>query len=250
MSTVTSAPQNRSLSFGSAAAAYERGRPSYPPEAIDWLLPANAREVLDLGAGTGKLTTRLVERGLDVVAVDPIPEMLEVLRASLPETRALLGTAEEIPLADNSVDAVLVAQAWHWVDPQRAIPEVARVLRPGGRLGLVWNTRDERLGWVRELGRIIGSDGDRHRTKVALPEPFTETARHQVEWTNYLTPQALIDLVASRSYCITSPAEVRSKTLDQVRQLLATHPALANMNGLALPYITVCVRATLSRSNR
>jgi SAM-dependent methyltransferase len=250
VSTVTSAPQNRSLSFGSAAAAYERGRPSYPPEAIDWLLPANAREVLDLGAGTGKLTTRLVERGLDVVAVDPIPEMLEVLRASLPETRALLGTAEEIPLADNSVDAVLVAQAWHWVDPQRAIPEVARVLRPGGRLGLVWNTRDERLGWVRELGRIIGSDGDRHRTKVALPEPFTETARHQVEWTNYLTPQALIDLVASRSYCITSPAEVRSKTLDQVRQLLATHPALANMNGLALPYITVCVRATLSRSNR
>ncbi|EUA91115.1 methyltransferase domain protein [Mycobacterium ulcerans str. Harvey] len=114
--------QDPSLSFGSAAAAYERGRPSYPPEAIDWLLPAGARDVLDLGAGTGKLTTRLVERGLDVVAVDPIPEMLEVLRASLPRTLALLGTAEEIPLEDNSVDAVLVAQAWHWVDPARAIP--------------------------------------------------------------------------------------------------------------------------------
>jgi len=202
--------------------------------------------VLDLGAGTGKLTTRLVERGLDVVAVDPIPEMLEVLRTSLPQTPALLGSAEEIPLQDNSVDAVLVAQAWHWVQPERAIPEVARVLRPGGRLGLVWNTRDERLGWVRELGHIIGSDGDGGRFDVELPAPFTERQRHQVEWTNYLTPQALIDLVASRSYCITSPADVRSKTLDQVRELLATHPALTNTNGLALPYVTVCVRAILA----
>ncbi|OBI85822.1 class I SAM-dependent methyltransferase [Mycobacterium asiaticum] len=243
---MTRSQRDRSLSFGAAAAAYERGRPTYPPEAIDWLLPPGAREVLDLGAGTGKLTTRLVERGLDVVAVDPVPEMLEVLTASLPQTRALLGTAEEIPLQDNSVDAVLVAQAWHWVDPARAIPEVARVLRPGGRLGLVWNTRDERLGWVRELGEIIGRDDDPVRNRVTLPEPFTEVERHQLEWTNYLTPQALIDLVASRTYCITSPTEVRTKTLDKVRELLATHPALANANGLALPYITVCVRATLS----
>ena len=243
---MTRSRHDRSLSFGPAAAAYEHGRPSYPPEAIDWLLPAGAHKVLDLGAGTGKLTTRLVERGLHVVAVDPIPEMLEVLRTSLPETPALLGTAEEIPLDDNSVDAVLVAQAWHWFDPKRAIAEVARVLRPGGRLGLVWNTRDERLGWVRELGRIIGRDGDPLEKKTTLPPPFTELQRHQVEWTNYLTPQALIDLVASRSYCITSPAEVRTKTLDRVRELLATHPALANNNGVALPYITVCVRATLS----
>lgn len=245
MSAVTRAHRARALSFGSAAAAYERGRPSYPPEAIDWLLPTNARRVLDLGAGTGKLTTRLVERGLDVVAVDPIPDMLDVLSAALPETQALLGTAEEIPLPDNSVDAVLVAQAWHWVDPERATPEVARVLRPGGRLGLVWNTRDERLGWVRELGRIIGSDDDSRRTEVTLPAPFAELARHRVEWTNYLTPQALIDLVASRSYCIASPAEVRSRTLQEVRELLATHPALASSGGLAMPYVTVCVRATL-----
>ncbi|OBK26880.1 class I SAM-dependent methyltransferase [Mycobacterium asiaticum] len=243
---MTRSQRDRSLSFGAAAAAYERGRPTYPPEAIDWLLPSGAREVLDLGAGTGKLTTRLVERGLDVVAVDPVPEMLEVLTASLPQTRALLGTAEEIPLQDNSVDAVLVAQAWHWVDPARAIPEVARVLRPGGRLGLVWNTRDERLGWVRELGEIIGRDDDPVRNRVTLPEPFTDVERHQLEWTNYLTSQALIDLVASRTYCITSPTEVRTKTLDKVRELLATHPALANANGLALPYITVCVRATLA----
>jgi SAM-dependent methyltransferase len=243
---VTRSRHDRSLSFGSAAAAYERGRPSYPPEAIDWLLPRGARQVLDLGAGTGKLTTRLVERGLEVVAVDPIPDMLEVLQETLPETSALLGTAEEIPLPDNSVDAVLVAQAWHWVDPERAIPEVVRVLRPGGRLGLVWNTRDERLGWVRELGEIIGSDGDRGRFDVDLTASFSEPERHHVEWTSYLTPQALIDLVASRSYCITSPTEVRSRTLDRVRELLATHPALANSAGLALPYVTVCIRAALA----
>ena len=236
----------RSLSFGEQAAAYERGRPSYPPEAIDWLLPPNARDVLDLGAGTGKLTTRLVERGLDVVAVDPIAEMLELLTHSLPDTPALLGTAEQIPLPDNSVDAVLVAQAWHWFDPQRAVAEVARVLRPGGRLGLVWNTRDERMGWVKDLGDVIGHEDDPFSETVTLPAPFTDVARHHVEWTSYLTPQALIDLVASRSYCITSPAEVRTRTLHEVRELLATHPALAQSGGLALPYITVCIGATLS----
>ncbi len=239
-------PQERSLSFGVEAAAYERGRPSYPPEAIDWLLPSGASDVLDLGAGTGKLTTRLVERGLNVFAVDPIPEMLELLSNSLPDTPALLGTAEEIPLPDDSVDAVLVAQAWHWFDTERAVKEVARVLRPGGRLGLVWNARDERLGWVKDLGRIIGHEDAQFNEKTTLPELFIDVERNQVEWTSYLTPQALIDLVASRSYCITSPEKVRTRTLDRVRNLLATHPALANSNGLALPYVTLGIRATLA----
>jgi len=243
--TADQSSQRRSLSYSEEAAAYERGRPSYPPEAIDWLLSRDAHDVLDLGAGTGKLTIRLVERGLHVVAVDPIPEMLELLSASLPDTPALLGTAEEIPLPDNSVDSVLVAQAWHWFDPERAVKEVARVLRPGGRLGLVWNTADERLGWVKDLGGIIGHEDDPFNHQVTLPWPFADVERHQFEWTNYLTPQALIDLVASRSYCITSPAEVRTRTLEQVRELLATHPALVNVTGLALPYVTVGIRATL-----
>ena len=169
-----------------------------------------------------------------------------MLSGSLPNTPALLGTAEEIPLPDDSVDSVLVAQAWHWFDPARAVKEVARVLRPGGRLGLVWNTRDERLGWVKDLGRIIGHERDPFSQEVTLPHPFTDVERHQVEWTSYLTPQALIDLVASRSYCITSPTEVRTRTLDEVRELLATHPALVNMTGLALPYVTVSIRATLA----
>jgi SAM-dependent methyltransferase len=246
---VTDPRRERSLSFGSQAAAYERGRPSYPPEAVDWLLAPTdtwvARDVLDLGAGTGKLTTRLVERGLQVIAVDPIAEMLEMLRTALPDTPALLGSAEQIPLPDNAVDAVLVAQAWHWFDPERAVAEIARVLRPGGRLGVLWNTRDERSGWVKDFGRIVGLEHDRDNATVDLPEPFTEIATHQVEWTNYITREALIDYVASRSYCITSPAEVRTRTLDEVRELLVSHPSLANATGLAMPYITVCIRATL-----
>jgi SAM-dependent methyltransferase len=164
----------------------------------------------------------------------------------LPDTPALLGTAEDIPLPDNSVDSVLVAQAWHWFDLERAVKEVARVLRPGGRLGLIWNTRDERLGWVKDLGRIVGHENDPFNSEVTLPEPFAGVERQQFEWTSYLTPQALIDLVASRSYCITSPTEVRTRTLDEVRELLATHPALVNATGLALPYVTVGIRATLA----
>lgn len=246
---MTDPRRERSLSFGSQAAAYERGRPSYPPEAVDWLLAPTdtwvARDVLDLGAGTGKLTTRLVERGLTVIAVDPIAEMLEMLRTALPDTPALLGSAEQIPLPDNAVDAVLVAQAWHWFDQERAVAEIARVLRPGGRLGVLWNTRDERSGWVKDFGRIVGLEHDRDNATVDLPEPFTDIATHQVEWTNYITREALIDYVASRSYCITSPAEVRARTLDEVRELLVSHPSLANATGLAMPYITVCVRATL-----
>ena len=160
--------QQRSLSFGAEAAAYERGRPSYPPEAIDWLLPADATDVLDLGAGTGKLTTRLVERGLDVVAVDPIPEMLELLSGSLPETPALLGTAEEIPLPDDSVDAVLVAQAWHWFDPSAA-KEIARVAagRPA-RPGVEHPRRAAGLGQ---------GSGRHHRPRGRPVEPQGDAAR-------------------------------------------------------------------------
>ena len=175
-----------------------------------------------------------------MVAVDPIAEMLEVLSTALPDTPALLGTAEHIPLPDNSVDAVLVAQAWHWFDPRAggrgggARPAARWPARPG----VEYPRRTAGLG--QGLGRIIGHE---RPARSSEPAPAVHRAdRHQVEWTNYLTPQALIDLVASRSYCITSPGEVRTRTLDQVRELLATHPALANSSGLALPYITVCIR--------
>lgn len=143
-------------SFGPAAEIYERGRPPYPEEALDWLLPAVRPRVLDLGAGTGKLTRQVHARGLEITAVDPSDGMLAELGRVLPAVKALIGSAEAIPVPNNAVDVVLVAQAWHWVDPAQAVPEVARVLSPGGRLGLIWNLRDEREDWVRRLGEIIG----------------------------------------------------------------------------------------------
>ncbi len=123
-------------SFGVAASVYERARPDYPEAAVDWLLPSGSPRVLDLGAGTGKLTRMIAAGGAEVTAVDPSAGMLERLRRALPDVPALTGTAEQIPLDDGAVDAVLVGQAWHWVDVSRASAEVARVLRPGGRLGL------------------------------------------------------------------------------------------------------------------
>ncbi len=238
---------SRASSFGAAADAYERGRPPYPAEAIDWLLPRDARRVLDLGAGTGKLTRQLHERRLDVVAVEPSAGMRDQLARTLPDVALLEGTAESIPLPDDSVDAVLVAQAWHWVDPVRALPEVARVLTPGGRLGLVWNIRDEREDWVAQLGRTMHrhgeeADGD---PAPAVGRPFAPLQRHDVEWGYHLSRAALVDLVASRSYVITLPEPQRTALLADVRELVNAHPALAGAGEIVVPYVTWCYRTDL-----
>jgi SAM-dependent methyltransferase len=231
-------------SFGAAADVYERGRPPYPPEALDWLLPPGARRVLDLGAGTGKLTRQLVRRGLDVVAAEPSDGMRRELRRAVPGARALAGSAEQIPLRDGTVDAVLAAQAWHWVDPARAVPEVARVLSPGGTLGLMWNIRDEREPWVARLGRLIhkAPEQEGYSTRPVVGPPFAPVERFDVEWTYHLTAPALLDMVASRSYVITSPPERREAILASVRDLLETDPALAGRPDIALPYVTRCSR--------
>ncbi len=241
--------QEQATSFGAAAGAYERGRPPYPAEAIDWLLPPGAARVLDLGAGTGKLTRQLAQRGLDVTAVEPLPGMREQLARAVPGVPVLAGTAEEIPLPDGSADAVLVAQAWHWVDPARAVPEVARVLVPGGQLGLVWNMRDDRADWVAQLSRILHdpgeSDGSRGGAAIIGP-PFGPVQHRTVEWTHRLTRDQLLDMVASRSYIITMPAAERAEVLAAVRRLADSHPDLAGRAELDLPYRAECFRAQLS----
>jgi len=238
----------QAASFGAAAATYERGRPSYPARAVDWLLPPGARRVLDLGAGTGKLTRQLRGRGLEITAVEPSAGMRDQLTRSVADIRVLAGCAEDIPLDDGSVDVVLAAQAWHWVDPGRAVPEVARVLTGGGQLGLLWNVRDERESWVAQLGRIIHGD---HRQDMinSAPEvgpPFGPVERLDVGWRSHLTPDTLIDLAASRSYIITMPARERAGVLAGVRQLLDTHPALAGPAEIVLPYVTRCSRTFLA----
>ncbi|HEX4258837.1 MAG TPA: class I SAM-dependent methyltransferase [Streptosporangiaceae bacterium] len=240
-------------SFGVAAATYERGRPPYPPEALDWLLPPGAQRVLDLGAGTGKLTRQLVARGLDVVAVEPLEGMRAELSRVLPGTPVLDGSAEQIPLPDGAVDAVLAAQAWHWVTPERAAPEVARVLRPGGALGLVWNERDDQEPWVAALNQIV----EDHGNKLAADElrahndhdnpqvgpPFGPLELHQVRWVHETSLPELLDMIASRSYVILLPPGQRETLLAQVRQLAGTDPALAGRATFPLPYLTWCWRA-------
>jgi SAM-dependent methyltransferase len=230
-------------SFGSVASRYERGRPPYPPQAVDWLLPEDAHRVLDLGAGTGKLTRELAGRGLEVTAVDPSTGMLAELRRALPDVRAHIGTAERIPLPDDAVDVVLVAQAWHWVDPARAVPEVARILSPGGRLGLIWNLRDEREDWVGRLGRIL--DSAERRRALDVGPPFGPVEVRDFPWSHRIGPDQLLDLVASRSRVILLPSDERAAVLAQVRQLLATHPALVGRALIDLPYVTQCARTTL-----
>ena len=243
--------QARATSFGTVADAYERGRPPYPPEAVGWLIPADAAHVLDLGAGTGKLTRQLTGCGLDVTAVEPSEGMREKLRQAVPGVRALAGTAERIPLPDNSVDAVLVAQAWHWVDPARAVPEVARVLRPGGRLGLLWNIRDERADWVAGLGALLRQSDGAHAASSnvsAAPRvgpPFGQLERRDVGWVHRLSPDALVDMVSSRSYVSTMPPGDRETLLNDLRHLMRTHPSLAGTGEIALPYVTRCWRTRL-----
>jgi SAM-dependent methyltransferase len=238
--------QAQARSFGPVAGRYERGRPPYPDAAVEWLLPAGARRVLDLGAGTGKLTRQLLGRGLEVTAVDPSDGMLAELRRVLPGVPARLGTAESIPLPDRCVDAVLVAQAWHWVDVDHAVPEVARILSPGGQLGLIWNLRDEREDWVRRLGEILDS-AELHRQTTVGP-PFGPVEVREFPWIHRLGPDQLLDLVASRSYVILLPSDERAAVLGQVRQLMATHPALLGRTEFDLPYVTQCARARLPGS--
>ncbi|WP_157427884.1 class I SAM-dependent methyltransferase [Agromyces salentinus] len=234
-------------SFGAAASAYHRARPGYPAEAVAWLV-GDAVDVLDLGAGTGKLTEALVALDLDVIAVDPVEEMLDELELTVPAVPRILGTAEEIPLEDETFDAVVAGQAWHWFEPHRALPEIARVLRPGGILGLVWNSRDLRADWLREAGELMHERHDASATfeaYVNIGAPFGEVEEHTVEWTERMSRDRFLELVRSRSYFITaSPAE-QEATLAALQTLLHTHPDVAGAVELEVPYVTRCFRARL-----
>lgn len=239
--------EEQANSFGRAAAEYERARPSYPEEAVDWLLGSGARTAVDLGAGTGKLTRALLARGLEVVAVEPSAGMREVLAEQLPEVRALAGTAERIPLPDASADLVTVAQAWHWVDEERALPEVARVLAPGGTLALVWNLRDEGVPWVSRITEIMHRSGAELALEGAIEigAPFGPTELLEVEWSRPMTVELVLEMARSRSYVITAPEDERERILAELRQHLETDPATAGRESFDLPYRTRCFRARL-----
>ena len=228
-----------STSFGAQARAYSRGRPDYPAAAVAELINPAARAVADIGAGTGKLTASLIAPGRTVYAVEPDAQMLDVLREQLPPVHALVGTAEQIPLPDNAVDALVFGQAWHWVRPDEALAEAERVLRPGGTVGLIWNIRDESVPWVHRLTTIMEASEAERYVAAGLPEPgggFGPLARRVFRWDRTMTIGELVAMVASRSAVITASDTDRERVLSEVEVLAGQ---VADETGtIVLPYLT------------
>lgn len=236
--------------FATAASVYEKGRPGYPEPAIAWLAArlrlGPAVSVVDVGAGTGKLTFALVRLGAQVTAVEPVAQMRAVLAKRLPPVRVLEGEAEALPLGDRSMDAVTVAQAFHWFDGPRALASFHRVLKPGGRLGLVWNARDERSDWVARITEIIDridTTAPRYRSGAWRAAFSGTTLFSPLVTTSFLHEQrGALDVIVARfasvSYVAALDPEERVAVLDEVRSLLATHPETRGKSELALPYRT------------
>lgn len=244
--------EQRRTSFDAVAAAYATARPQWPEATAAWLIgldlaggaPApTRRRVLDLGAGTGKLAEPLVAAGHEVIAVDVSVGMLGELRAKLPGVEVHVGGAERIPLPDGCVDAVVVGQAWHWFRPARAAVECARVLRPGGVLGIGWHVRDERVPLVAELSDLVGqpgrSDDDDPDPGLRLPALFGPEQRRRFGYRQRLTAPELRLLAASWSYVQVHPD--RERILDAVEDL--GHRAADPDGMLLLPHVTRCYRA-------
>jgi SAM-dependent methyltransferase len=235
-------PESRS--FELVADLYERARPSYPQEAIDWLAGkiglGSASTVLDLGAGTGKLTRALVGTGARVIAVEPGDAMRAELERALPDVEALRGAAEAIPLPDHSVDSVAVGQAFHWFRQDEAIPELHRVLRPGGALGLLWNSRDPDAPVQQEISALISSfvppeRADRDRWPRAVEESplFTQVEQAHFEFVQELDADALCARIGSTSFIAAAPLEARNDLDARLREVVE------RLGGLvAFPYVT------------
>jgi SAM-dependent methyltransferase len=218
----------RAASFGAQAAAYADHRPDYPAGAIDWVLPQGAHHVLDLAAGTGKLTHSLLTRGLRVTAVEPDPEMLAELARRTPQAEALPGTAEAIPLPDASVDAVLVGQAFHWFDVPKALDEIGRVVRPGGVLGALWNYEDSRVGWVAQFEELVRAQANRTWAPPNLM-PGSHPLFEPFEWEVFdhafrRTAESLAATMSTQSHMLVATAEDRQATLDRVMAYLRDRP--------------------------
>jgi len=247
-------------SFGAAAAAYAEHRPGYAEAAVRWALePVSAgrpARVLDLAAGTGKLTEALVRLGADVTAVEPDPGMLAELRRGLGSVRSMPGRAEEIPLPDGSVDAILAGQAMHWFDPDRAMPELARVLAPGGVLAGLWNADDDRVGWVAELASLSkrqagvtlmrwrdGTSWSRQERLVAAGSAWFEAAEaREFGHGQRRTADSLLATMATHSHLLVMAPAERTRLLAEVRDYLRARPETAS-GEFVLPMVTVVLRA-------
>jgi len=235
------------LSFGAVADAYDDIRPSYPVEALRWVLGDAPLRVVDLGAGTGLLTRVLVELGHEVTAVEPDPGMLARLSVRSPSVVAVEGSAEATGLPAASVDAVVAGQAYHWFDPGPAHAEIARVLRSGGIFGPVWNFRDESVGWVARLSDLVGrKDGGAYKGELggdAFGAAFGALERAEFASAVTHTADSLVALMRSRSYYITATPERQREIETGIRELVATHQDLRGRETFDLPYVTRAYRA-------
>jgi SAM-dependent methyltransferase len=243
-STVGAVIDDEALSFGQVASLYDRIRPSYPADALRWAVGEGRHTAVDLGAGTGLLTRVLAPLVTETIAVEPDDGMRERLLAVTPGITAVAGSAESMPLPDSSVDAVVAGQSYHWFDHEKAHREIARVLRPGGILAAVWNLRDERVEWVRELTGVLEPIRPRD-SAVYLhwesPDFGAEFGRvERGEWSHSIPMDAgrLVELVRSRSYYLVAAADRRAELEAQVSAVAAILP-----ERFELPYRTVVYRA-------
>ncbi|PJN28177.1 class I SAM-dependent methyltransferase [Kitasatospora sp. CB02891] len=233
------------LSFGSAARLYDSIRPAYPAQAVARAIGSEPVRVLDLGAGTGLLTRVLRAAGHEVIAVEPDAQMRVVAAERHPGTQVLAGSAEDIPLPDGSVDAVVVGQAYHWFTPQDALPQIHRVLRKDGVFAPMWNVRDDRTPWVAALSGVIGTEGyglESAWQYGPVTPWFTAPELVLTEHTVTVPTDRLVDLVRSRSYYLTADAAERARLDREVGELAATDPALAGRDSVEMPYRTCVYR--------
>lgn len=243
---------DRRQSFGAVARAYDRHRPGYPAEFIAHLLRRAEVEaehlVLDLGAGTGQLAKRVLELGFEAVGVEPDHRMRAVLAENIGDERAHRGSAEAIPLPDASVQAVVAGQMWHWVDPARAVPEVGRVVRPGGTLIVLWILRDDRVPWIKRLvARVSVPDPYQQFNDASVPEfgePFGPREAFEFEFTHTLTDEEFIAGLTTVSSVALAPD--RDEQLERARQMLVDDPDIGGAAEVHIPYVCKAFAAVRS----
>jgi SAM-dependent methyltransferase len=229
---------SQGLSFGSAAELYDRIRPTYPPAAVEWALGGTPLRVVDLGAGTGILTRVIRALSHDVIPVEPDEAMRARLAGTTPGVTPLAGSAEDIPLGDEDVDAVMAGQAYHWFDREPAHREIARVLKSGGVFAPIWNIRDDSVPWVAQLSGILGATDHEGRLDGDFGPAFGPVERELFRHEVLLNADLLVALIASRSYYLTAPPERRAALEAQVRALAADLPET-----FPLPYVTFAYRS-------
>jgi SAM-dependent methyltransferase len=240
------------MSFGSIAEDYNELRPQPPRSAVDWLVPPGCEVAVDVGAGTGLFTRALLGRVRQVIAVEPDARMREVLSARSPGVRVVEGQGESIPLPDAAADALFVSSAWHWMDPELAVPEIGRVLRDGGRFGLIWTSRDREVDWVRELDHGLRSQdtseaasADRFRRHLdfELPEPqvFHNIARETFRFSRTMTVDNVVAMLGTYSRAIIASPDDRAQAKAAAR--VALEARFPGAHSIDIPMRAACWRA-------